>query len=207
MSDNRSVFIVDDDPAVRDSLALLVRSIDLEVETFASGSDFLEFHKPGTSGCLVLDVRMPGISGIELQEKLAALGSTLPIIFITGHGDVPMAVRAVQAGAIDFIEKPFNDQDLLDKIHEALNLEQAKRRAASAQRKVEDRIASLTPREKQVMDLVVEGTANKVIAHRLDLSQRTVEIHRANVMRKMKVDSLAQLVRAVLASGEDRGLS
>jgi len=200
MSEAGTVFVVDDDPAVRDSMALLVRSIDLPVETYGSGSEFLDAYDDRMSGCLVLDVRMPGVSGIEVQERLAALGSTLPIVFITGHGDVSMAVRAVKAGAIDFIEKPFNDQELLDKIHEALALDRATRRQTDELHLIEARIASLTPREKQVMELVVEGVANKVIAHRLEISQRTVEIHRASVMRKMKVDSLAQLVRVVVAA-------
>jgi FixJ family two-component response regulator len=202
MSESETVFVVDDDAAVRDSLELLLRSMDLPVETFASGTEFLEAYRPETAGCLVLDVRMPGISGVELQEKLAALGSNLPIIFITGHGDVPMAVRALKAGAVDFIQKPFSDQDLLDKIHQALELDVRKRHEAEARHEVEARIATLTPRERQVMQLVVEGAANKIIAHRLELSQRTVEIHRAHVMRKMKVDSLARLVRVVVASSD-----
>ncbi len=195
-----TVFVVDDDPAVRDSLALLVRSIDLPVETYASGREFLDTYDPTRFGCVVLDVRMPGISGIELQERLIAQGSTLPIIFITGHGDVAMAVRAVKAGALDFIEKPFNDQDLLDKIHEALDSDFEARRHLEEQHLIEARIASLTARERQVMELVVDGAPNKRIARKLEISQRTVEIHRANVMRKMQADSLAQLVRAVVAA-------
>ncbi len=206
MRESETVFVIDDDPAVRDSLELLVRSIELPVKTFASGAEFLDSYRPEIFGCLVLDVRMPGISGIQLQERLSAKGSTLPIIFITGHADVPMAVKALKAGAVDFSEKPFNDQDLLDKIHQALGLDTEKRREAELRHEVRDRTESLTPREREVMELVGGGATNKIIAHRLELSQRTVEIHRANVMRKMKANSVAQLVRMVRASSEETPL-
>ena len=192
------VFVVDDDPAVRDALAMLIRSVDLEVETFASGTDFLDAHDSQVTGCLVLDVRMPGMSGLDLQETLAAHGSALPIIFVTGHADVPMAVRAIRAGAFDFIEKPFQDQELLDRIHQALDLASRERRDREKSLRIVDHLALLTPREREVLQLVVQGHANKVIANRLELSQRTVEIHRANVMRKMEAGSLADLVRMMV---------
>lgn len=205
----RTVFIIDDDEAVRDALMMLVRSVGLDAESFASAADFLAVHGPRDAGCLVLDVRMPGMSGLELQEELARSGSTLPIIFITGHAHVAMAVRAIQAGAFDFIEKPFDDQQLLDKIHLALDAEHRARRDLEVSEEIQQRIASLTPREREVLDLVVKGAANKVTANRLGLSQRTVEIHRANVMRKMGADSLAHLVRLMLRAGgdSDRGSS
>lgn len=193
-----TVFVVDDDAAVLDSLKLLLRSVGLEAETYTSAREFIAAYDPDARGCLVLDVRMPGMSGLELQERLEALGSTLPVIFITAHGDVPMAVRAVKAGAVDFIQKPFSDQELLDKIQHAME-ENARARAAAADREeVSARIASLTPRERQVMELVVAGKANKVIAHELGLSQRTVEIHRARVMEKMQAASLPELVQMVM---------
>ncbi len=193
-----TVFVVDDDAAVLDSLKLLLRSVGLEAETYTSAREFIADYDPDARGCLVLDVRMPGMSGLELQERLEALGSTLPVIFITAHGDVPMAVKAVKAGAVDFIQKPFSDQELLDKIQHAME-ENARARAAAADREeVSARIASLTARERQVMELVVAGKANKVIAHELGLSQRTVEIHRARVMEKMQAASLPELVQMVM---------
>ncbi|MCP4205204.1 MAG: response regulator transcription factor [bacterium] len=202
MNDSETVFVIDDDPAVRDSLELLVRSVELPVEAFASGTEFIQSYRPEMSGCVVLDVRMPGLSGIELQEQLSARGSTLPIIFITAHADVPTAVKALKAGAVDFIQKPFSDQDLLDKIHQAFDLDTEKRQAARLRHEIRERMESLTQREREVMALVVEGLTNKVIAHRLELSQRTVEIHRARVMSKMQADSVAQLVRMAMAENE-----
>jgi FixJ family two-component response regulator len=197
-----SVFIVDDDAGVRDSLKFLMRSVDHPVETFASALEFLDAYRDDRPGCLVLDIRMPGMSGLELQEQLIARRAMVPIIIITGHGDVPMAVEAMQSGARDFIQKPFRDQDLLDRIN--LELEQdAKNRAALGELNlIRERLASLTPREREVMDLVVHGKANKVIAGDLELSQRTVEIHRARVMEKMQASSLAHLVRMVIEVGE-----
>jgi FixJ family two-component response regulator len=193
-----TVFVVDDDPAVRDSLALLLRSVGLNGEAFASAQDFLEAHDAERPGCLVLDVRMPGMSGLELQQQLEALHSTLPIIFITAHGDVPMAVAAVKAGAVDFIQKPFRDQDLLDKIQHAIAADVRIREKLADRRDILDRIESLTPREQEVMEMVVDGKANKVIAIDLGLSQRTVEIHRARVMQKMAAESVSQLVQMVM---------
>jgi two-component system, LuxR family, response regulator FixJ len=187
-----TVFVVDDDAAVRDSLRMLLKSVGLPVEVFESGQEFLDADRDDRPGCLVLDIRMPGMSGLELQVKLNERHSILPIIFITGHGDVPMAVEAMQAGAVDFIQKPFRDQDLLDRINQALEKD------AGSRRMIRKRLESLTPREKEVLDLVVAGKANKVIAGDLNLSQRTVEIHRARVMEKMEAHSLAHLVRMVL---------
>ena len=193
-----TVFIVDDDAAVRDSLKFLMRSVGHAVETFASAQEFLDAYRDDRPGCLVLDIRMPGVSGLELQEQLVERHSIVPIIFITGHGDVPMAVEAMQAGAMDFIQKPFRDQDLLDRINQALEKDAGNRQALRESNAIRERLAALTPREREVMDLVVHGKANKVIAGDLDLSQRTVEIHRARVMEKMQAASLAHLVRMVL---------
>jgi FixJ family two-component response regulator len=195
---NPTVFLVDDDEAVRDSLGLLMKSVALASRSFASADEFLAEFDPECAGCLVLDIRMPGMSGMELQQKLIDMRAMLPIIFITGHGDIPMAVEAMQRGAVDFIPKPFRDHELLDRINKALESDRENRDSLLEREEVEKRIELLTPREKQVMELVVQGKANKVIAGDLDVSQRTVEIHRARVMEKMQVRSLAQLVRMVM---------
>jgi len=195
-----TVYIVDDDQAIRHAMELLMRSVGLKYEIFHSGDDFLSGYSGDRAGCLVLDIRMPGLGGLELQEKLNEMGSTLPIIFITGHGDVPMAVEAMQKGAIDFIQKPFRDQDLLDRIGEALRADQERRSEREEKASVQGRIEKLTNRERQVMDLVVTGKPNKVIAYELGVSQRTVEIHRARVMEKMQARSLADLVRMHMAA-------
>jgi FixJ family two-component response regulator len=197
-----TIFVVDDDAAVRDALKLLLRSVGQPVETFASAQEFLEAYSEDRPGCLVLDIRMPGMSGLELQQKLNEKHSILPIIFITGHGDVPMAVEAMQAGAVDFIQKPFRDQDLIDRINQALEKDNNNRAALGERNDIRRRLETLTPREREVLDLVVHGKANKVIAGDLKLSQRTVEIHRARVMEKMQASSLAHLVRMVLEVGE-----
>jgi len=189
-----TIFVVDDDAAVRSSLAMLLKSVSLAVKTFESASRFLEQLQPEPSGCLVLDIRMPGMSGIELQQQLKQRGCPLPIIFITGHGDVSMAVHAMREGAIDFIEKPFRDQDLLDRIYQALELDRTRRRAADEAVLLRERFAGLTPREHDVMLRIARGQANKVIAIELGLSERTVEIHRAKVMHKTGAKSLAELV-------------
>ena len=193
-----TVFIVDDDAAVRDSLGLLLRSMGLPVETFESGRAFLDAGRDSRQGCLVLDIRMPGMSGLELQQELVARHSLLPIIFITGHGDVPMAVEAMQAGAVDFIQKPFRDQDLLDRINQALEKDALGRRMLAERAQIQRRLETLTPREREVLAMIVAGKANKVIAGDLNLSQRTVEIHRARVMEKMGAHSLAHLVRMAM---------
>jgi len=193
-----TVFIVDDDDAVRESLAFLMKSIGQKAESFPNAQAFLDTWNTNRAGCLVLDIRMPGMSGLELQDKLKEMGSILPIIFITGHGDVPMAVKAIKAGAADFVQKPFRDQELIDRIREVLD-EDVQARAEKLQRtEILRRMETLTEREKEVMEQVVDGKANKVVAIDLNVSQRTVEIHRANVMEKMKARSLAQLVRLVM---------
>jgi two-component system, LuxR family, response regulator FixJ len=179
------VFVVDDDQAVRDSLALLLKSMGQKTRTFASAQDFLDVYDPDWRGCIVLDMRMPGMTGLELQARLLELRSTVPVIFVTGHGDVPMAVEAMQKGAFDFVQKPFRDQELLDRIHQALKWDGEHRSVDEHKRSVLERFATLTPREREIMECVVRGLANKVIAMDLDLSQRTVEIHRARVMEKM----------------------
>ena len=198
MSD-ATVFIVDDDQAVARSLRWLIETVRLKVETFASAQAFLDGYDASKPGCLVLDVRMPGMSGLELQERLAARRAYhVPIIFITGHGDVQMAVRAVQAGAYDFVEKPFNDQDLLDRIQRAIVFD-AEQRGKEVQRaQLRSLFASLTPREREVLDRVVEGLSNKAIANTLGLSAKTVEVHRAKVMEKMQARSLSDLVKMAM---------
>jgi len=193
-----TVFLVDDDEAVRDSLGLLMKSVALQSQSFASADEFLANYDPDCPGCLVLDIRMPGMSGMELQQKLIEMRAILPIIFITGHGDIPMAVEAMQRGAVDFIPKPFRDHELLNRINKALDDDQKNRDSLLELDEVEKRLEKLTPREKQVLELVVQGKANKVIAGDLGVSQRTVEIHRARVMGKMEARSLPQLVRMVM---------
>ncbi len=177
-----------------------MRSVGMECRIFPSAGDFLEVYSPELSGCVILDIRMPGISGLELQDKLANLGSSLPIIFVTGYGDVPMAVEAMQKGAFDFIEKPFRDQELLERIGAAMEADKTRRAQQHQEHKVQQRMARLTNREREVLELVVTGKPNKIIAHELDVSQRTVEIHRARVMEKMEAGSLAELVRMYLAT-------
>lgn len=196
-NDSPLVYLVDDDDAVRDSLGLLFKSIGLAHEAYASALEFLEHYDARRHACLVADIRMPGLSGLELQQRLNDQHSELPIIFITGHGDVPMAVSAMKSGAADFIQKPFRDQDLIDRIHKALEHDKARRVTRSEEQAIRARIALLTPREAEVMERVVRGQANKVIAMDLGVSQRTVELHRARVMRKLKMRSLAELVHAV----------
>jgi len=190
-----TVFIVDDDPAIRFAMQALMDSVNIDHEIYASGDEFLQGVDDHRAGCLVLDIRMPGLGGLELQDELIKRGSTLPIIFITGHGDVPMAVDAMQKGAVDFIQKPFRDQDLLDRIREALKTDQERREEQQKHAEVAERLARLTNREREVFDLVVTGKPNKVIAYELGVSQRTVEIHRARVMEKMQARSLADLVK------------
>jgi two-component system response regulator FixJ len=190
-----TVYIVDDDQSIRLAMEFLMRSVGIDYAIFQSGDDFLGQYSNEFAGCLVLDIRMPGLGGLELQEKLIEMDSGLPIIFITGHGDVPMAVEAMQKGAVDFIQKPFRDQDLLDRIGTAMQADRERRSERRQKADVQERIAKLTKREKEVLDLVVTGKPNKVIAYELGVSQRTVEIHRARVMEKMQARSLADLVK------------
>jgi two-component system, LuxR family, response regulator FixJ len=205
-SDEALIYLVDDDAAVRDSLGLLLRSVGLECEVYSSALEFLESYDPERHSCLVADIRMPGLSGLELQQRLIEQRAAIPIVFITGHGDVPMAVTAMKSGATDFVQKPFRDQDLLDRIHKALAQDREQRAIRGAEQTIRERLALLTPRETEVMQRVVRGQANKVIAMDLGVSQRTVELHRARVMHKLEMRSLAELVSAVGrlgGSGED----
>jgi two-component system, LuxR family, response regulator FixJ len=193
-----TVFVVDDDEAVRNSLRFLLKSVGLATQTLASAREFLESYKPQQPGCLVLDVRMPGMSGLELQQQLNLRGAVIPVIFITGHGDVPMAVEAMQQGAFDFLQKPFRDQDLIDRIQRALERDSRSRTTLAQHTKIRERLDSLTEREREVLTLITRGMPNKVMAAELGVSQRTVEIHRARIMEKSGAASLAQLVRMVL---------
>lgn len=198
-----TVFVIDDEPTMRDSLKFLLQSIGLSVECSASAAEFLAVLDPGRPGCIVSDVRMPGMSGLELLDQLRSRGMAMPLILITAHADVPMAVRALKAGAVDFIEKPFNDQVLLDSIQKALEDDGEARARESAVSEVRERLATLTPREREVLDLVVTGELSKVIASELGVSLKTVEAHRAKIMEKMKAESLAQLVTMVLRAEPD----
>jgi FixJ family two-component response regulator len=198
MTEDPTVFIVDDDDEVRSALALLMESVGMPTETFESAQVFIQQFNPQRSGCLVLDVRMKGMSGLDLQERLSKEAIYPPIIVITGHGDVPMAVRAVKAGAIDFIEKPFNDQVLLDSIHRAIEQDAQRRGKAMQLAEIENRLARLTPREREILNQVVSGKRNKTIAYDLNISQSTVEAHRSKVMEKMQARSLSDLMRMML---------
>lgn len=192
-----TVFVVDDDPSVRKSLRLMLKAAGIHVEDFQSAQDFLSHYKPDQRGVLLLDVLMPGISGLGLQKELADRGWDLPIIFISGHGTVRMAVDAVKSGAVDFVEKPFSRRALLERIREALAIDAERQRSAE----IVGRIKKLTPREHQVMEMVVTGSANKVIAIDLGISEKTVENHRTQVMRKMAANSLAELVQMTFQAG------
>lgn len=195
-AENRVVFVVDDDEAVRDSLELLLESAGHSVRVFEAAPDALEACRAHPPACIVTDVRMPEMDGLEFQEKLSDAGIRVPVIVMTGHADVPLAVRAMKAGAVDFIEKPFGDEVILGSIEGAL-----KRRPQVTDHALRERLESLTPREREVLELLVIGHPNKVIAHRLDISPRTVEIHRAHVMEKMKARSLPELVRTAMQAG------
>ncbi len=197
------VHVVEDDDAVRDSLQMMLESIGHQVQAFASADSFLESYSQDLAGCIVLDIRMPGMNGMELQRKLNEINSILPIIFVTGHGDVPMAVEAMQQGAVDFVQKPYREQELLDKINQAMTLDEENRDSLQQKQVILAGMTELTPRESDVMRLMVEGKANKVIAIELDISQRTVEIHRARVMEKLNANSLAHLVRMYLSVEAD----
>jgi FixJ family two-component response regulator len=189
------VFVVDDDEGMRQSLKNLIRSVGLRVEAFASAQEFLRSKVIDVPGCLVLDVRLPGLSGLDLQKRIADAGIAIPIIFITGHGDIPMTVRAMKAGAVEFLTKPFRDQDLLDAIQQALERDRIAREQRAEIEELRGRLDSLTPREREVMGLVVAGLLNKQIAGELGTSETTIKIHRHQVMEKMGAGSLAELVR------------
>jgi two-component system response regulator FixJ len=190
-----TIYVVDDDDGMRRALDALLSTVGYKTAVFSRPADFLASFNPDSAGCLVLDIRMPDMSGLEVQQQLNRRGSMLPVIFITGHGDVPMAVQAMKEGALEFIQKPFRDQDLLDRINHALKLDAENRSTVARRADIQHRIESLTPRERQVMGFVVDGAANKVIAIDLALSERTVEIHRAKVMEKMGARSVAHLVK------------
>jgi FixJ family two-component response regulator len=193
--DKPIVFVVDDDSSVREALDSLIRSIGLNVQLFGTTEEFLRAKRPDAPGCLVLDIRLPGLSGLDFQREMAKSNIYLPVIFITGHGDVPMSVRAMKAGAIEFLAKPFRDQDLLDAIHTGIELDRSRRQTSATVAKLRNHFASLTSREREIMHRVVSGRPNKQIAAELKLSEFTVKVHRAHVMRKMKAKSLADLVR------------
>jgi len=204
MSEPAVVFVVDDDPSMRRSLETLLRSVGLDVRPFSSAQEFMQAKRPDVPGCLVLDVRLPGMSGLSFQEELAKTGVALPVIFVTGHGDVPMTVRAMKAGAAEFLTKPFDDQVLLDAIHAAIECDRARRRDAASLAVLMARYHQLTERERQVMKLVVAGRVNKQIAADLGLSLVTVKVHRGQVMRKMLAKSVAELVRMADRLGPPR---
>lgn len=200
-----TIYVVDDDPAVRHSVTRLLESVGRRVVSFASAPEFLDQYDPDQLACLVLDLRLPGVSGLELQRTLRERSVNMPVVFLTGFGDVPMAVQAMRAGAIDVIEKPFRHQALLDRIQEAVAAACEQDRARTRQADIRERFSVLTPREREVMDLVVDGKANKEIAVALDVSLKTVEFHRTNVMKKLGVDGVARLVRLVLSSRAGEG--
>ena len=205
MTTASTVFVVDDDQAMRTSLQWLIESTGMKVLTFESADAFLAGYYPGRAGCLLVDVRMPGMSGLELQAYLAREGYRLPVIIITGHGDVAMAVKAMKAGAMDFIEKPFHDEDLLRSIRRALEYDQRQRVGQPAREDLQARLADLTPREHEVMGMVTDGKSNREIAAALGVTPKTVEAHRARVMEKMRAESLAELVRMALIAGREEG--
>lgn len=200
MTKEATVYLVEDDEAVRDSLQMVLESVGHKVASYSRADAFLEDYSTEMAGCMVLDIRMPGMNGMELQRQLNTRHSILPIIFVTGHGDVPMAVDAMQRGAVDFVQKPYREEELLGKIQQAIAADIENRADLEEKHKIRAKLSDLTPRETQVMELMIEGKANKVIAYDLDISQRTVEIHRARVMEKMGVRSLAHLVRMVMAA-------
>jgi FixJ family two-component response regulator len=202
MTDSEAlVFVVDDDGSVRKALARLIRSVGLNVETFASAREFLAREPHPSPACLILDIRMPGSSGLDLQKELAATGSALPIIFMTGHGTIPMSVQAMRTGAVDFLEKPLEDQALIDAVQEALKKDQRARQAKAELKEIHEQVNSLTPREREVFGLVVTGKLNKQIAFELGTSEKTIKAQRAQVMKKMQANSLADLVRLAVKVG------
>lgn len=192
------VFIVDDEEAVRDSIGLLLRSVGLRAQGFPDARAFLDAYRPEQPGCLVLDIRMPRMSGLELQQELNRRGWGIPVIFISGHGDVPMAVEAMRAGAVDFLQKPFKDDELIRRVQKALDQDERLREQLNGREQIRARFDALTPREREIAARLVAGEANKVIAIELSLSERTVELHRAHIMQKMEARGLAQLVQMLM---------
>ena len=199
------VFVVDDEEPVGDSIAMLLRTVGLATRVYRDARVFLQEYRPDQPGCLLLDVRMPRMSGLELQQELVARHVTLPVIFITGHGDVPMAVEAMRAGAMDFIQKPFNDDELIRRVQKALEEDAHERELLQRHEEIERRWGELTPREREIALRITDGQANKRVAAELDISARTVELHRARILQKMSVRSLAQLVRMVVALKDKAG--
>ena len=200
-----TVFVVDDDASIREALAALIRSVGLRVEVFAACQDFLSRPLPDVPSCLILDVRLPGLSGLDVQRQLSESGNHIPVVFMTAHGDIPMSVRAMKAGAVEFLTKPFRDQELLDSVGIALERDRARREQDSTISDVKIHFESLTPREQEVMGFVTAGLMNKQIAAKLGVSEITVKVHRGNVMRKMGAKSLADLVRMADILGIRRG--
>jgi FixJ family two-component response regulator len=193
--ENALVYVVDDDPSIRKSLGRLIRSAGLAVETFATAREFIEHHPHKGPSCLVLDVKMPDISGLELQEELLSQKYAMPIVFISGHGDIPMTVKAIKKGAVNFLSKPFDEKDLLEAVQEALQRDSMARALWAEQEEIHRRLEFLTPREYEILTHVITGRLNKQIAYSLDISEKTVKVHRGRVMEKMGVDSVAELVR------------
>lgn len=200
MESKQTVFVVDDDEGVREGLSLLLSTVGQDCELYECATDFLEHFDEGKHGCLVLDIRMPRMTGLDLQERLIDMGSRLPIIFITGHGDIPMAVEAMRRGAVDFIRKPFREHDLLERINEALTVDDDNHRKEAEHQELISRLSSLTERERDVFERVARGDMNKVIASDLGISERTVEVHRGHVMKKLGARTLAKLVRVKILS-------
>jgi FixJ family two-component response regulator len=196
MAEERAiVFVIDDDPSMREAVQDLIASVGLEARGFASPREFLEAVRPDAPACLVLDVRLPGASGLNFQHELAQSGVNIPVIFITGHGDIPMSVRAIKAGAVEFLTKPFHDQQLLDAVNAGIERNRAQRQEAAVMDDLRQRFAALTPREREIMALVILGRMNKQIAGELGVSEVTVKVHRGQIMRKMRAKSLPELVR------------
>lgn len=200
-----TVFVVDDEESVGDSLAMLLRTVGLQTRVYRDARVFLSEYRPDEPGCLLLDVRMPRMSGLELQQELIQRHVTLPVIFITGHGDVPMAVEAMRAGAVDFIQKPFNDDEMIRRVQRALEEDAREREVLQRREEIERRWSELTPREREIAVRIAEGQANKVVAAELDISARTVELHRARILQKMGTRSLAQLVRMLVTLRAEPG--